>query len=159
MATRAKVPDPKEPPALPVRAPSLAKPSKGAPAQAVDHKAASASRKEKALSVVAPATARSRLVLEPLDIWLESPVALRATPELLMAPSPEASVQRAQAADLWKSLNTQPEDLQKDVERLKTLEANAAAVRKQATKEQAEVAQLREQLERVEQERFPAMVV
>ena len=76
-----------------------------------------------------------------------------------MAPSPEASVQRAQAADLWKSLNTQPEDLQKDVERLKTLEANAAAVRKQATKDQAEVAQLREQLERVEQERFPAMVV
>ena len=159
LATRAKVPDPKEPPALPVRAPSLAKPSKGAPAQAVDHKAASASRKEKALSVAAPATARSRLVLEPLDIWLESPVALRATPELLMAPSPEASVQRAQAADLWKSLNTQPEDLQKDVERLKTLEANAAVVRKQATKDQAEVAQLREQLERVEQERFPAMVV
>ena len=70
LATRAKVPNPKEPPALPVRAPSLAKPSKGAPAQAVDHKAASASRKEKALSVAAPATARSRLVLEPLDIWL-----------------------------------------------------------------------------------------
>lgn len=160
LASRAKVSDPKETPIPFARAPSLpslVKPPKGVPAPASDKKAASAS--QKASAAVAPVTGRARLVLEPLDTWIESPVALRPTPELLAAPSPDASAQRAQAAALWKSLNTQPEDVQKDGERLKTLEANAAAVRQQATKDQADVAQLREQLERLEQERFPAMVV
>lgn len=111
-------------------------------------------------SVVAAApAARSRLVVEPLDTWLESPVALRSTAQLPTAPSEDMSALRAQAAALWKSLNAQPEDLQKDGDRLKALESDAAALRAQAAKDRAAAGQLQQQLDLMEQERFPATVV
>jgi hypothetical protein len=157
--SRAKAREPKETFTPPALLPVPAKPLKSPPARLSDTKTKSAPTTQKAPGTTAPADGRARLVVEPLDTWLESPVTLRTTPELLTAPSQDASAQRAQATALWKSLNTQPEDVQKDGERLKTLEANADAVRKQAIKDQADVAQLREQLERVEQERFPAKVV
>lgn len=103
--------------------------------------------------------ARSRLVVEPLDTWLDSPVALRSTGQLPTAPPEEMSALRAQAAALWKSLNTAPEDLQKDSERLKALETDTAALRAQAAKDRATAGQLQQQLELMEQERFPATVV
>jgi pilus assembly protein FimV len=103
--------------------------------------------------------ARSRLVVEPLDIWLDSPVALRSTQELLTAPSDQPSVQRDEAAALWKSLNVQPQDVQQDGDRLKKLEADASALKAQADQDRAAAVQLKQQLELAEQERFPAMVV
>lgn len=103
--------------------------------------------------------ARSRLVVEPLDTWLDNPVALRSTTELLASPPEEASALRAQAAALWRSLNVQPEELQKDSERLKSLDTDLAALRAQAAKERAAAVQLQQQLEQVEQERFSATVV
>lgn len=103
--------------------------------------------------------ARSRLVVEPLDLWLDSPVPLRATPELSAMPSEEMSEQRAQAIALWKALNAQPDELRKDGERLKALEAEAAAARAQAEKDRAAAAQLQQQLVVVEEERFPASIV
>lgn len=158
--SRAKTPDAKEATTSAPRTSDAAKPSKNTAARAPEIKGAQPTRK---IPVAAePQAARARLVVEPLDTWLESPMVLRTTPELSAAPSPEASdasEKRAKAAALWKSLNTSPEDLQKDGERLNTLEANAAAVRQQSAKDKAEAAQLREQLERAEQERFPAMVV
>lgn len=110
-------------------------------------------------AVGAVPAARSRLVVEPLDTWLDSPVALRSTGQLPTAPSEETSALRAQAAALWKSLNTAPEDLQKDSERLKALETDTAALRAQAAKDRATAGQLQQQLELMEQERFPATVV
>lgn len=111
-------------------------------------------------SVVAAApAARSRLVVEPLDTWLDSPVALRSTAQLPTAPSEEMSALRTQAAALWRSLNAQPEELQKDGERLKALESDTAALRAQAAKDRAAAGQLQQQLEAMEQERFPATVV
>ena len=111
-------------------------------------------------SVVASVpAARSRLVVEPLDTWLDSPVALRSTAQLPMAPSEEMSALRAQAAALWKSLNVQPEELQKDGEQLKALESDTATLRAQAAKDRAAAGQLQQQLELMEQERFPATVV
>ena len=98
-------------------------------------------------------------MLEPLDIWLDSPVPLRSSTELTVTPSEEMSVQRAQAIALWKSLNAQPETLLKDSEQLKTLESEAAALRAQAAKDRAATAQLQQQLELAEQERFPAAIV
>ena len=159
LASRAKLTESKEASIPPARVPSPVKPPKEGSALRSGRKNASVSQKTSAAPVPAPATARARLVLEPLDTLLDAPVALQPTSELPTAPSPDASAQRAQAAALWKSLNTPPEDLQKDGERLKALEANAAAARQQATKNQTDVAQLREQLERAEQNRFPAMVV
>lgn len=103
--------------------------------------------------------ARNRLVVEPLDTWLDSPVALRASRELFAAPSDQPSAQRDEAAALWKSLNAQPQDLQQDSDRLKKLEADAAALKAQADRDRAAAVQLQQQLELAEQERFPAMVV
>ncbi|MFN7153368.1 MAG: FimV family protein [Acidovorax sp.] len=102
--------------------------------------------------------ARSRLVVEPLDTWLDSPVVLRPSQELFASPSDEPSAQRAEAAALWRSLNAQPQDIQ-DSDRLKALEADAATLRAQAGRDRAAVAQLQQQLDAAEQERFPAMVV
>lgn len=103
--------------------------------------------------------ARSRLVVEPLDTWLDSPVALRSSQELLAAPSDQPSAQRDEAAALWKSLNAQPQDVQQYSERLKKLEADAATLKAQADRDRAAAVQLQQQLELAEQERFPAMVV
>ena len=69
------------------------------------------------------------------------------------------SPQRAQAIALWKALNAQPDTLLKDSEQLKKLESEAAALRAQAASHRASAAQLQQQLELVEQERFPATIV
>lgn len=97
--------------------------------------------------------------MEPLDVWLDRPVALRASPELLVLPSDQPSAQRAQAAALWKSLNAQREDVGQDPDRLKALEADVADLRAQAARDKASAAQLQQQLELAESERFPATVV
>lgn len=102
--------------------------------------------------------ARPRLVVEPLDTWLDSPVTLRSSLEIFAPPSDQPSAQRAEAAALWKSLNAQPQDIQ-DSDRLKALEADAATLRAQAGRDRAAAAQLQQQLDAAEQERFPAMVV
>ena len=59
-------------------------------------------------------TPQSRLVVEPLELWLDMPVPLRSTQELLSIPSEDASPARSQAALVWKSLNVVPADLQQD---------------------------------------------
>ncbi len=137
------------------RAPTVARPAAPAPARPV----ARAPAPPKALAAGTAPAQRPRLVLEPLDIWLDSPVPLRSSTELTVTPSEEMSVQRAQAIALWKSLNAQPEALLKDSEQLKTLESEAAALRAQAAKDRAAAAQLQQQLELAEQERFPATIV
>lgn len=143
----------RQPPAP--RAPTVARPAAPAPARPVARAPAPA----KALAAGTAPAQRPRLVLEPLDIWLDSPVPLRSSTELTVTPSEEMSVQRAQAIALWKSLNAQPETLLKDSEQLKTLESEAAALRAQAAKDRAATAQLQQQLDLAEQERFPAAIV
>lgn len=106
----------------------------------------------------APATPGPRLVLEPLDLWLESPVALRASNQLLSTPAEEASPQRAEAAAAWKALNATPESLAQDAERLRVLEAEAKTVRAGSAQQLATTQQLQQQLDEAN-ERFPAMVV
>ncbi|MES2611017.1 MAG: hypothetical protein V4679_12295 [Pseudomonadota bacterium] len=106
----------------------------------------------------APAAAGPRLVLEPLDLWLESPVPLRATAQLLSTPAEESSPQRAEAAAAWKALNATPESLAQDAERLRVLEAEAKAVKAGSAQQLAATQQLQQQLDEA-QERFPAMVV
>jgi pilus assembly protein FimV len=107
----------------------------------------------------APPPVRSRLLLEPLDTWLDEPVALRSSLELNAPPSSEPSAQRAEAAALWKALNAQPEDVQQSSDRVAVLEADAETLRAQADRDRAAVAQLQQQLEAAEAERFPATVV
>lgn len=106
----------------------------------------------------APAVAGPRLVLEPLDLWLESPVSLRPTAQLLSTPAEESSPQRAEAAAAWKALNATPESLAHDAERLRVLEAEAKAVKAGSAQQLATTQQLQQQLDEA-QERFPATVV
>ncbi|WP_366117925.1 hypothetical protein [Acidovorax sp.] len=101
----------------------------------------------------------NRLVVEPLDLWTDRPVALRAAPELQAAPSDQPSAERAQAAALWKSLNAQPGDVPPEAERLKALEADVAALRARAARDQAQAAQLQQQLAQADTDKFPATVV
>ena len=104
------------------------------------------------------ATNRSRLVVEPLDVWLDGPLALRTSPELLVTPSEQPSAQRAQAAAWWKALNAQPEDFQ-GMERIQSMETDLAALQAQTARDRAAAAQVQQQLEAALDERFPATVV
>ena len=146
------------PPPSQERAPS---PAPAARTQAPVPPPARSAARPPAKSAPAPAQAasRARLVVEPLDLSLDRPVALRSSSELQQIPSDEPSAQRAQAAALWKSLNTQPEDVGQDGDRLKALEADMAALRAQATRDRASAAQAQQQLEQALDERFPATVV
>lgn len=112
--------------------------------------------------VPAPSAAKapaSRLVVEPLDTWLDSPVVLRSAPLLSITPDEQPSAQRAQAAALWKALNVQPGDVDPDAERAKALEGDLATVKAQAARDRASAAQLQEQLAQAENERFSPTVV
>ena len=113
----------------------------------------------KAMSAAAASAPRSRLVVEPLDTWLDDPVLLRSVPQLLTTPPELPTAERAQAALLWKSLNIRPQDLQQEAERLVVVQADLMALRASASSEQAAAAQLRQQLEMAEQQRFPASLV
>ncbi len=86
-------------------------------------------------------------------------MALRTSPELLVVPTDQPSAQRAQAAAVWKALNAQPEDASQEADRLKALETDVSALRAQAASDRANAAQLQQQLELAESERFPAAVV
>ncbi|KRC31035.1 hypothetical protein ASE28_12720 [Acidovorax sp. Root219] len=143
-------------------APTRAAPASAAAARAPRAPAAAPARTNARVlagaQASAPAAAGPRLVLEPLDLWLESPVALRATAQLLSTPAEESSPQRAEAAAAWKALNATPETLAQDAERLRVLEAEAKAVKAGSAQQLATTQQLQQQLDEA-QERFPATVV
>lgn len=102
-----------------------------------------------------PAADRARLVMEPLDVWLESPLPLRTSPELPTATAPATAEQRAEAAALWKALNTPVEEMQRAAARAGQLEASVATERARAASERAAAAELRQRLESAESDSFP----
>ncbi len=108
-----------------------------------------------------PAAERARLVMEPLDVWLEAPLPLRNSPELSPASvaAPASAEQRAEAAALWKALNTPVEDVQRAAGRTAQLEGVVATERARAASERAAAADLRQRLDSAESDRFPAVVV
>lgn len=139
----------------PARATSAAPRAASAPAPAAPRTNA---RVMAGAQAPAPAAAGPRLVLEPLDLWLESPVALRATTQLLSTPADDSSPLRAEAAAAWKALNATPESLAQDAERLRVLEAEAKSVKAGSAQQLVATQQLQQQLDEA-QERFPATVV
>jgi len=112
-----------------------------------------------AVAPAAPRSSSSRLVVEPLEAWLESPVLLRSAPALATAPLEQPSAQRAQAAALWKSLNAQPGDADVQGERTKALEADLSALKTQTARDRAAAVQLQEKLAQAESDRFEAPLV
>jgi hypothetical protein len=100
-----------------------------------------------------PRKSGSRLKLDPIDLTVERDPVLRSSPELLSVPSGDAQ-QRAAAAALWQALNAQPQDMARDSQRLKSLEADVASMLAQSRKTDSAVTDLRGQLEQARSERY-----
>lgn len=96
---------------------------------------------------------RSRLKLDPIDLAAERDPVLRSSPELLTEPSTDVQ-QRAAAAALWQALNAQPQDMVRDSQRLKSLEADVAGMLAQSQKTEKAVMEMRGQLEQARGERY-----
>jgi len=101
---------------------------------------------------------RARLLLDPIDLAVERDPLLRSSPELLTQPAADAR-QRASAAARWQALNAQPQDMMRDSQRLKSLEADVAAMLAQSRKTEQAVTDLRGQLERAREERYSNWLV
>ena len=97
--------------------------------------------------------------MEPLDAWLEMPLALRTTPELPQAPASETSPQREQAAALWRALNQDPQTLAQQEAALRKLETELTQFRASASRNQAATAELQRQVQEMEADRLPSWMV
>ncbi|NMM84841.1 hypothetical protein B2J88_10745 [Rhodococcus sp. SRB_17] len=147
----------------PVAAPRrAAAPGAQAPRKAVAAPAKPAARSA-ARSPAPVAALRSRLVMEPLGSWLDNgepgPLPLRLSPQLSAPPLEVTDAQRAQAAALWKALNTPVSEVQEANARLRQQQGEADAARTRAAAAQAAAAELQQRLARDQDERFSASVV
>lgn len=97
-----------------------------------------------------------RLLVEPLDLWLDAPLALRLTRDEPLPLSAPDEARRTESAALWKMLNATPEDMQRAMAQLDKLQADVKAQSQQMQAERAKLAELQQRLELVEQERFSA---
>lgn len=108
---------------------------------------------------VAPKTdaaPRPRLVMEPLELWLDSPVALRASTALATVPAEGASPERERALAQWQALNT-PLEVQVDREqRLSALDAELRQAKAQLATERSAASQRQAEMGQALEERFPA---
>lgn len=97
-----------------------------------------------------------RLVVESLDLWLDTPLTLRLTREEPLTLSAPDEAKRAEAAALWKALSATPEDMRQAMARLDKLQADAAAQGKQFEAERAAVAELQQRLTQAQEGSFSA---
>jgi hypothetical protein len=104
-------------------------------------------------------TSRARLIVEPLDLWIDTPITLRTTAGLMTMPSAEPTPQRAEAAALWRALNTPVEILSDNLNQVEALTSEVAALRQKTEREAQAAAQSLRRAERAEKERFSAVVV
>jgi pilus assembly protein FimV len=95
---------------------------------------------------------RSRLSLDLLDASPIRDPRLRATPGLAGLPTTSEQV-RAEAAALWRSINAQPQDVLRDLQRVQTLESDVKGLRAQVDGNGRTLAELREQLNQARAER------
>lgn len=103
-----------------------------------------------------PEPARPRLVMEPLDLWVDTPLSLRTSPQLGAAPSDAATPERERAQAAWKALNT-PIEVQIDQDRrLAVLEAEAQSLKSRLAAEQGSARAREQELSSALDSRFPA---
>lgn len=95
----------------------------------------------------------SRLKLDPLEPAAERDPVLRSSSELLTSPSADGP-QRAAAASLSQSLIAEPQDMQRDSQRLKSLETDMANMLAQSRMTEKSVAELQWRLEQSRSERY-----
>ncbi|MDB5946576.1 MAG: hypothetical protein JWQ33_1602, partial [Ramlibacter sp.] len=96
--------------------------------------------------------ARPRLKLDMLELQPERDPSLRPSAGLASAPTTSDQV-RAEAAALWRSINAQPEDVLRDLQRVQALESDVKSLRTLVAGNDRTLTELREQLNQARQER------
>jgi hypothetical protein len=95
---------------------------------------------------------RPRLTVDMVDLTPERDPQLRSSAGLAGAPSTDEQV-RAQAAALWRSINAQPEDVLRDLQRVQALETDVKGLRTLVAGNDRTLTELRGQLDQARQER------
>lgn len=145
------------PPAPGAESPEASVP-RPAPRPAPRERAAPVPRVAASAAPAVPAQ-RARLVIEPLDLSPPALAGLRLSTELAQIPGEAATEQRAEAAAAWRILGSTPEELRRSSASLEQLTADLNTLRASTAQDQATMAGLRDRLEMVESERFPAPLV
>lgn len=101
----------------------------------------------------AKANGKSRLKLDPLDLLIERDPVLQATTELLTLPQENAAL-RAEAAALWRSLNTSPEELLLQEAKTRAFEKDLKSLYAVTAENQKGLMNLVAKVERAESERY-----
>lgn len=94
-----------------------------------------------------------RLKIDLLDLSPAREPTLRSTNELLTQPTTDMQA-RAQAAAMWRSLNSSPEDASKDNLRLKAIEADVRSMADITKQQTQELTGLRSDLQQAQRARF-----
>lgn len=118
-------------------------------------------RKSKALTspLAAPALAsRPRLKVDLLDFTAAAEPRLRASSELLSQPTTDP-IARAQAAAMWRTINSSPEDLLRDGDSLKAIETDVRAMSELTRQQSKELTTLRTDLRQAQTDRYANPVV
>jgi hypothetical protein len=113
--------------------------------------AAAASRVRAPRRTVAAAAApvsepTSRLKMDVIDVPPARESTLRLSNQVPAVPAQEGGAQRAAAAALWRALNSSPEDLQRDRQRLQELEAGFERLREEVARSQQALANMEARL-------------
>jgi len=101
----------------------------------------------------AKASGKPRLKLDPLDLLIERDPVLQSTNELLTLPQENLAL-RAEAAALWRSLNTSPEELLLQNANTKAFEKDLKSLYSVTAQNQKGLIDLVEKVERAESERY-----
>lgn len=101
-----------------------------------------------------PAPAKPRLKLESVEVVPERQAGLKTAQELTVAPPVENAAQRAEAAALWQALNAQPQELIAQAKKLQDVETANKALREQAARNEAKLAELLTRVQKMEDERY-----
>ena len=101
-----------------------------------------------------------KLVMESLDVWLESPVQLQLSSSLSLDEGSKANESlRPQSAEMWRVLNTPVQDLAQYGARTSALESELSGLRAQLQAEKAAASEARARAERAESERYSSALV
>ncbi len=101
----------------------------------------------------AKASGKSRLRLDTLDLLIDRDPVLQATTELLTLPQENPAV-RAEAAALWRTLNTSPEELLLQDTKAKAFEKDLKSLYTVTAQNQQSLMDLVAKVERAETERY-----
>jgi hypothetical protein len=110
------------------------------------------------MQVRAAPQGKARLQIDPAEFFLERDPVLRLSGQLLTVPA-EADPRRAELAAQWRALNASPETILRAEQQLASLQSGLASAQEKGRQQQATVAELKAQLDRIRSERSTANVL